>query len=69
MYVGISILSAFISKTSARYGSAFRILFKAASPFLKHVHNTIVRKCRDVANSQPATRLQLNCQEITTTTN
>lgn len=49
---------AFIVKASARYGSAFRILFKAACPLLYHVLNTIIRKCRDVSNSQPATTLQ-----------
>lgn len=49
---------ALILKASTRYGSAFRILFKAASPLLIHVLNTAIRKCKDVSNSQPATTLQ-----------
>lgn len=57
-FVDIIICCALILKASARYGSAFRILFKAESPFLNHVPNTIIRKCRDVANCQLATRLQ-----------
>lgn len=66
--IDIIIYRAFIVKASARYGSAFRILFKAASPFLNHVPNTIIRKCRDVANCQLAFRLQLNWEWVTTTT-
>lgn len=54
----IRLRRAFILKASARYGSAFRILFKAASPLLHRVPNTIIRKCRDVSNSQPDTTLQ-----------
>lgn len=57
-FVDSTIYLTFIMKASARYGSAFRVLFKAASLFLNHVPNTIIRKCRDVSNSQPATRLQ-----------
>lgn len=51
-FVGIVIHCALIVKASATYGSAFRILFKAESPFLNRVPNTIIRKCRDVANCQ-----------------
>lgn len=41
--------SALILKTSAQYGSAFRILFKAESSIL-NVLNTIIRKYCDVSN-------------------
>lgn len=50
--------SVLILKATAQYGSAFRILFKAASHVLNLVPNTIIRKCRDVSNSQPATARQ-----------